>query len=73
MSLSTIDRKKVGSHITIVHAATNGHILHERRKRRKQRKRRIWVHPLLNVERRFLFGQYDQFMVELRLEDPAAF
>ena len=46
-------------------------MLQRRRRRRHARPRKWWVKPWLR--RRAVFGQYNQLMEELRLEDPESF
>ncbi|XP_013386500.1 putative nuclease HARBI1 [Lingula anatina] len=45
----------------------------KRRRRRRRRPRRYWVRPWLSVPRRLQFGNYNQLLQELRLEDESAF
>ena len=40
---------------------------------RRRRQRAMWVRPWLAADRRLQFGQYDQLMTELRLEDHHSF
>jgi hypothetical protein len=40
---------------------------------RRRRPRTMWVRPWLAADRRLQFGQYDQLMEELRLEDEQSF
>lgn len=43
------------------------------RNRRRRRRRSIWVRPWLSHERRLHFGDWDQLMNELRIEDEHSF
>ena len=40
---------------------------------RRRRRRAMWVRPWLTADRRLQFGQYDQLMTELRIEDEQSF
>jgi hypothetical protein len=40
---------------------------------RRRTRRAMWVRPWLTAERRLQFGQYDQLMTELRMEDEQSF
>jgi len=47
-------------------------LLQEKKRKRKKRKpRNWWIRPWL--QRRPLYGQFEQLMGELQIEDPAAF
>lgn len=43
------------------------------RRNRRRRQRSVWVRPWLSAERRLHFGDWDQLMNELRLEDEPSF
>lgn len=44
-----------------------------RRNRRQRKQRSVWVRPWLSADRRLHFGDWDQLMTELRLEDEQSF
>lgn len=62
-----------GQHIMVLNNILLALRRRRNRHRRRRRQRSVWVRPWLSAERRLHFGDWDQLMTELRLEDEPSF
>ena len=70
--MSRVSMEVLDAYIMHTYGALAAVLLHEEDKKRKRRKRRTcWIRPWLT--RRLLYGQFEQLLVELEVEDVASF